>query len=77
MINRAILEAQLKQYEKGKEQAATAFNKAQADLYMFDGAIEACTSLLAIEKAMEDYETTKKAAEEAAAKTKENNTEVK
>ncbi len=67
-MNRAILEAQLGQYEKGKEQAVIAFNKAQADLYMFDGAIEACNALLTIEKAMEDYEKTKKAAEEAAAK---------
>jgi len=70
MVNRAILEAQLGQYKKGKEQAVMAFNKVQADLYMFDGAIEACNSLLAIEKAMEDYETTKKVAEEAATKTK-------
>ena len=72
MVNRAILEAQLGQYKKGKEQAVAAFNKAQADLYLFDGAIEACNALLAIEKAMEDYEDKKKAAEEAAIKAKEN-----
>jgi len=66
MLNRAILEAQLGQYKKGKEQAVITFNKAQADLYLFDGAIEACNALLVIEKAMEDYEETKKkAAEEA------------
>jgi len=68
MMNRVVLETQLNQYRKGKEQAIAAFNKAQADLYMFDGAIEACTSLLAIERAMEEHE---------AAKTKENAQEVK
>ena len=83
MINRAILEAQLGQYKKGKEQAVMAFNKAQADLYMFDGAIEACNALLAIEKAMEDHEVaekkeaTTKAAEEATAKRKRKIEEVK
>ena len=72
MINRAILEAQLGQYRKGKEQAVAAFNKAQADLYLFDGAIEACNAFLVIEKAMEDHEIDKKkAADEAAAKPKE------
>ena len=71
MINRVILEAQLGQYKKGKELAVIAFNKAQADLYMFDGAIEACNAFLAIEKAMEDYEDKKKAAEEAAVKAQE------
>ncbi len=69
MVNRAILEAQLGQYKQGKEQAVQAFNKAQADLYMFDGAIEACNDLLVIEKAMEDYEETKKKAAEEAAPT--------
>ncbi len=59
MINRVILETQLDQYRKGKEQTIAAFNKAQADLYMFDGAIEACTSLLAIERAMEEHEAAK------------------
>jgi len=67
MMNRKVLEAQLEQYKKGKEQAMAAFNKAQADLYMFDGAIEACTTLLLIEKAMEEHE----AAEKRAADTKE------
>jgi hypothetical protein len=72
MMNRAVLETQLAQYRKGKEQAVMAFNKAQADMYMFDGAIEACNALLAIEKAMEDHEEAKKkAAEEVAAKTKQ------
>jgi len=65
MVNRAILEAQLGQYKKGKEQTVMAFNKAQADLYMFDGAIEACNTLLAIEKAMEDHEIAEKKAAEA------------
>jgi len=74
MINRAIIEAQLEQYKRGKEQSVAAFNKAQADLLAFDGAIEACFALLAIEKAFEDKETADKnaviakAAEEAATK---------
>ena len=72
MINKAILEAQLGQYRKGKEQAVMVFNKAQADLYMFDGAIEACTALLAIEKAFTDKEAADKKATEEVAKTKEN-----
>ena len=59
MMNRVVLETQLNQYRKGKEQAIAAFNKAQADLYMFDGAIEACTSLLAMERAMEEHEAIK------------------
>ncbi len=67
MMNRVVLETQLNQYMKGKGQAIAAFNAAQADLYRFDGAIEACTSLLAIERAMEEHET-KKAAEEAETK---------
>ncbi len=64
MMNRVVIETQLERYKKGKEQAIEAFNKAQADLYMFDGAIEACTTLLSIEKAMEDHEAAEKTAAE-------------
>ncbi len=73
MINKAILEAQLGQYKKGKEQATAAFNKAQADLYLLDGAIEACNVLLDIDKAMEDHE----AAVKSAADKEKSNQEVK
>lgn len=60
-MKREVIEVQLQQYKKGKEQAIVAFNKAQADLYMFDGAIEACNVLLTIEKAIEEHETAEKA----------------
>lgn len=53
MITKEVLEAQREQYQKGKAQAMIAFNKAQSDLYMFDGAIEACNALLALEADLE------------------------
>ena len=48
MINRAILEAQKEHYQKGREEAATALEKAKANLSAFSGAIEACDNFLAL-----------------------------
>jgi hypothetical protein len=62
-MKREVIEAQLRQYKQGKEQAIITFNKAQADLYMFDGAIEACNVLLTIEKAMEEHKAAENKAE--------------
>ena len=70
MITRAILEAQRDQYQKGRELALAALEKAKAEFNIFNGAIEACNGLLVILTAMEDFEASKKLEESK-------NTEVK
>jgi len=72
MITRAILEVQRDQYQKGRELALTALEKAKAEFNIFNGAIEACNGLLVILTAMEEFEASKpKESKE------NNNTEVK
>jgi len=63
MITRAVLETQRDQYQKGRELALTALEKAKAEYNVFNGAVEACNGLLVILTAMEEFETSKLAKE--------------
>jgi len=48
VINRAILEAQKQHYQKGREEALAALERAKANYSAFNGAIEACDNFLAL-----------------------------
>ena len=54
MITREILEAQLKLYETGRAQALEGLEKVKADINAFNGAIEACNSLLNLLTSLEE-----------------------
>ena len=52
-MNKEVLEAQLELYKKGREQAFANLDKVKAEINAFNGAIEACTNLLNLEKGLQ------------------------
>lgn len=71
MINRDILEAQIKLYENGRIKALEAFEKVKADINAFNGAIEACNHLLSILSKFEEAEKEQKEKSVISKQTKE------
>ena len=53
MITKEILETQIQLYERGRKEAAAALEKVKADISAFNGAIEACQSLLSLNSELE------------------------
>jgi len=56
MITKEILKAQLDLYIEGRKHALEAFEKAKADVSAFNGAIEACESLIKLEEELANTE---------------------
>jgi hypothetical protein len=53
MITREVIKAQLDLYVQGRQKAEEALERAKADVNAFNGAIEACNSLLNINDDLE------------------------
>ena len=51
-MDKEILKAQLDLYIEGKKKALEAFEKVKADVSAFNGAIEACETLMRIEEGL-------------------------
>ena len=57
MITKEVLQSQLELYQKGKAQTLEAFEKIKADVNSFNGAIEACETLIRLEESMTSEES--------------------